>query len=108
MEIETKIKVDNLNDAKKKLVSLGATFSHTTRQIDDYYKEKGKEKETQRPGSFLLRIRKQKEKSQLAFKALTNKTGVWIEHETDISKPEEVEKILEFLNYVKIPLLLLF
>lgn len=102
MEIETKIKTDDLKGLKKKLESLGAKFTHTVKQSDEYYKQKGREMETQKPGSFILRIREQPDKSMFCIKVLTETTGAWIEHETKIEKPAELRKILGLAGFSKI------
>ena len=102
MEIETKIKTDNLEEIKKKLVDLGANFFNTVIQEDDWFKQKGKEMETQRPGSYILRIRKQGKQSFFTFKALTETTGAWIEHETGIENPNDMQAILEKIGFKKV------
>ncbi|MBN2112484.1 class IV adenylate cyclase [Candidatus Woesearchaeota archaeon] len=101
MEIETKAKVEDLSEIKKKLIDLGAEFFYTEQQDDSYYKPKGKEMADQGPGDFITRIREGK-KNQLAIKELTNRAGVWHEYETDISNVEQAKKILEKLGLVNI------
>lgn len=46
---------------------------------------------------FVIRIRKMKEKSELAYKSF-QKEGSWIEIETTIDNPVAMEKILKHLN----------
>ena len=53
-----------------------------------------------KPGNFILRIRKST-KNSLTFKALTDRAGVWIEHETEISDPEQLRSILEKIGFVE-------
>ena len=102
MEIETKFKTDNLEEIKNKLIGMGAVFSEELEQIDEYYKPKGRETETQKPGSFLLRIRIQGNKKFFTCKALTDRTGVWDEHEMEISDENALREILKKLNYTMI------
>ena len=101
MEIETKIKTDDLEAMKNKLVEMGAEFWDTVIQEDDWFKQKGKEMETQKPGSYILRIRKQGERSFFTFKALTETTGAWVEHETTIDNPDEMQEILKKIGFKK-------
>jgi adenylate cyclase class IV len=60
-EIEVKIKLDNVAQAKKKIADLGVSWSKPQTLIDKYYRPKGKERDTQRPGSFVVRIRRANE-----------------------------------------------
>ena len=94
MEVEVKVKVDNLEDIRKKLIEIGAKFTHSNTQEDKYFKKPGFENRTQGPGDFVARIRKQGEKNTLTTKTLTEILGAWVEHETEIKKPEAVEKML--------------
>jgi adenylate cyclase class 2 len=94
MEVETKFRTDDLEALRSKLINMGAVFSKVTTQIDEYFKPKGREREVQRPGSFILRIRIEGDKSTFTYKNLTDRTGVWVEHETEISDPAEMKNIL--------------
>jgi predicted adenylyl cyclase CyaB len=98
MEVETRVKVDDLQQLKSKLVKLGASFSSEKCQADTIYKRKGEEGKTQGPGDFILRIR-ESTKNLFTLKALTDKAGVWVEHETEISNPEEMKKILDTAGF---------
>jgi adenylate cyclase class 2 len=102
MEIEARTEVKNLDEIRQELIALGVVFKSTQRQVDSYYKEEGKEKEAQEPGSSVLRIRTQNEKNFLTFKALTEQRGAWIEHEVEIDDPEEMDSILSEIGYVKV------
>src|SRR4030042_2915650 len=97
-EIEVKIKLDDVSQAKKKIAALGVLWSKPQTLIDKYFRPKGKERETQRPGSFVVRIRRANENS-LTIKGLTNRRGVWEEYETKIGDAEAMEKILDKLGY---------
>ncbi len=99
MEVETKVKVKDLTQVKNKLISMGAVFDKEKAQADHYYKPKGREKETQCPGSFIVRVRKMQQKSFLTVKLLTNVVGAWEEHETEINNSEVMRKILEKIGF---------
>lgn len=102
MEIETKFKTKNLEAIKKKLVKLGAVFSDEVDQKDEWYRWKGQELASQHPGSFMIRIRNQNGVFYFGTKELTNKTGVWIEYELQISDAEEMKKIINQLGFTKV------
>ena len=99
MEIEVKAKLDDLEEVKKKLLDLGAEFSIIKQQDDLFFKPKGREMEDTVPGSTLVRIRNQEEKSFLTMKEMTETSGVWGEHETEISNPDETKSILLKMGY---------
>lgn len=101
MEIEIRSKIEDLNEIKTKLESLGATFEQETEQKDRIFKRKGTENEVQKPGSFILRLRKEEDKSKLTFKALTETTGVWEEHQVNIDNFEEAENIVLKSGFVE-------
>jgi predicted adenylyl cyclase CyaB len=68
-----------------------------------YNKEEIKTK-TKGPGSFVLRIRKANN-CYLTYKAFTEQTGCWIEHEVIIDDPEAMKEILiksDFVQIIKI------
>jgi len=101
MEIEARVKVENLSSLKEKLEKDGAVFEKEKKQHDVLFRPKGKEFAEQGPGDFALRIRRSGNKSILSFKALTDKAGVWIEHETEISNPDEAAEILDLIGLGK-------
>ncbi|MFQ5647646.1 MAG: class IV adenylate cyclase [Candidatus Aenigmatarchaeota archaeon] len=94
MEIEVKVRLEDLEEMKRKLAGRGAVFEEPVVQEDRYFKPKGFEKKVQVPGDFIVRIRKAWGKVILTSKILTEVRGAWIENETDITDPEEMEKIL--------------
>jgi adenylate cyclase class 2 len=102
MEVEVKVKVENLEEVKKKLEELGTKFEAPKKQVDDYYKQKGKEMERQSKGSYLLRIRREDKNSFFTMKVLTGTRGIWEEYETKIDNLNEMEKILEKLGFSKV------
>lgn len=94
MEVEVKAKVDNLDEIKDKLKSLGASFGEVKREEDFYYKIEG-EIHNFEPGSFTLRVRDSIEEKSLTYKAFTNRYGIWDEHKVEIDNIEEMKRILE-------------
>ena len=98
MEIEARVKIDDLEVIKLELRKLGAIFSHIEVQEDTYFKKQG---DTSKEGSFPLRIRKTPLNTRLTYKGLTDVDGAWIEHETHVGDHEQTGKILEGVGYVK-------
>ncbi len=101
MEIEVKVKIDDLPKLKKDIENLGAGWSETKIQVDAYFKRKEDVDSVQRPGSFILRVRRDS-KAKLTFKAFTDRRGVWEELETTIDDPGAMEKILEKSGFVNV------
>jgi len=100
MEVEARVKVNNLEEIKKKLTDLGAEFFAEKTQIDSIFKPKGFELRPQGPGDIILRVR-ESDKNYLTFKAFTEQPGVWVEHETVIENPKEAKQILLKSGFVK-------
>ena len=102
MEVEVKAKITELENFRKKLIEMGTKFNKPVTQEDRYFKPKGHEKEVSGPGNFIVRIRNEEGKHTLTTKALTEIRGAWKEFETDIEKPEEVEKMLMMFGFVNV------
>ncbi|MBI2573447.1 class IV adenylate cyclase [Candidatus Woesearchaeota archaeon] len=103
MEIEARVKVQDLVIVKKKLQEMGAMFSKTVKvQKDSIFKRWGEERAAQKPGSFILRIREQGEKTFLTYKALTTTVGSWREYETEVSSAPMMVKILGEIGFVSV------
>ncbi|MFH1506613.1 MAG: class IV adenylate cyclase [archaeon] len=100
MEVEARVKVESLEDIKKKLVDMGAEFFEPKKQNDAVFKRKDLISKVAKPGDFILRIR-QSTKNILTFKALTDRAGVWIEHETEIKDSEQLRSILEKTGFIE-------
>ncbi len=101
MEIEIRAKVDSLDETRKKLETLGAKFEKEIEQKDYIFKRQGEEKKVQGPGSYLLRLRKTGDKTNLTFKALTDTTGVWDEHQIKIDNFEEAKNIILKIGFIE-------
>ena len=101
MEIEAKVKVEDLEKIKQELINLGAKFGEPKTQEDRYFYPKENVGKVQGPGSLVLRIRKSKN-CFLTFKALTERLGVWDEHEVIIDDPEIMKTILEKSGFVEV------
>lgn len=101
MEIEVKVKLDDVQNLKKSIEKLGATWSETKTQVDAYYKYHTQVDEIERPGSFILRVRRDA-KNKFTYKAFTDRRGVWEELETVIEDPEQMEKILQKSGFVNV------
>jgi len=100
-EIEVKVKIGNVAKVKEKLEKLGIVWSNPKTQVDGYFRLKGQENATQRPGSYILRIRRNG-KASFTMKALTDRYGVWEEYETEIGDAGELEKILSKAGFVEV------
>lgn len=102
MEIEVKVRLQDLDGMEKKLAGKGAVFQKPVVQEDSYFMTPGYDERVSGPGEFILRIRKVGGKSILTFKELTEVRGAWIEHETPIEDPEEMRKILLRSGFVTV------
>ncbi len=101
MEIEVKVKLNNLAKLRKDIENLGVAWSEPKTQVDAYYKYKTDIGKIEGPGSFILRVRRDS-KNKLTFKAFTDRRGVWEEIETGIEDPAATEKILEKTGFVNV------
>lgn len=101
LEIEVKVKLDNLHKTKALLSKMGVAWGKTKVLIDHYFRLKEKVREDQGPGSYVLRVRKNKE-NFLTMKLLTERRGVWEEYETKIEDPETLEKILQKAGFATV------
>jgi len=101
MEVEAKVKVQSLEAMRTKLESMGAEFHPEKRQHDSIFKRKGHELDPQKPGDFILRVR-ESSKNFLAIKVLTDRPGVWIEHETEVADSVAAKALLEAAGFVQV------
>ncbi len=103
MEIEVKVRLRDLDSVRNRLIERGAVFNRPIVQKDMYFKPPGFDpKKTQGPGDVIVRIRKGERKHRLTLKALTDILGAWIEHETKIEDPGEMENILKAASFTNV------
>src|SRR3989338_7136161 len=106
IEVEIKIKVDNLPEIKKKVSKMGELIK-TIKQIDDYYIPCQRDFFANKPQPIEhLRIRTNPDKVVFEYTRTINirADGDYDyaeEYETEISSAEELKKILEFLDFKK-------
>lgn len=100
MEIEIRAKSYNKEEILEKLKRLGWTGEDEVEQNDVYYVHETRADEVRGPGHPILRIRKSPKGNFLTFKALTDRKGVWDEHEIEISDPDVTRQILLKTGFV--------
>jgi adenylate cyclase class 2 len=104
LEIEAKVKVENLESVAQKLAQAGACFKHELLQKDSYFIDA--DRTVVKPGCG-LRLRKQKtnenEKVLLTYKGPKKKTKFKTrqEIEFEISEPDKAELLLAALGCYK-------
>ncbi|MCX6722164.1 MAG: class IV adenylate cyclase [Candidatus Staskawiczbacteria bacterium] len=107
IEVEIKIKVNNLSEIRKKVAKLGKLIK-SINQIDDYYVPSHRDFFAEKPQPFeWLRIRTNPDKVVFEYdKSINMKANgeqeYAEEYETEISEPEEFRKILGFLDFKKV------
>ena len=107
IEIEIKVKIDNFEEIKKKVSSLGKLIKSIV-QIDEYYVPCQRDFFANKPQPIEhLRIRTNPDKSVFEYTRTINlKENLDYdyaeEYETEISNVEEFKKTLEFLDFKKI------
>ena len=102
MEIEVKVRLEDIEAMKQKLAGRGAVFEEPVTHSDHYFKQRGYNDRAQGPGDFIIRIRKVGDKAILTCKVLTEVRGAWIENETEIADPDEMERILGSAGFVTV------
>lgn len=107
IEVEIKIKIDNLVQLKEKLPVFGRLVK-AIRQIDEYYIPCHRDFFNQKPHPIeWLRIRTNPDEVIFEYDRSVNKRADGLqdyaeEYESEISHPDEFRKILQFLNFKKI------
>jgi adenylate cyclase class 2 len=100
-EIEVRIKIGSVRKIKNEIAKLGVKWLRPKIQVDSYFRYKDQVDAAQRPGSFILRIRRDG-KSTFTMKALTDRRGVWEEQETVVEDADALEKILTKAGFVNV------
>lgn len=107
IEVEIKVKVENLAEIKEKVSKMGQLVK-AVKQIDDYYIPVHRNFFTHKPNPIeWLRVRTNPNKVVLEYTRKVNPRDdgdydYAEEYETEIKSPEEMAKILEFLDFKKI------
>lgn len=106
IEVEIKVKVEDAEKIKEKLLKKG-NLVKSIRQIDEYYVPSHRDFFAQKPFPVeWLRIRTNPDKTIFEYDKSVNKDEKGeqeyaIEYETEVSHPEELRKILGFLDFEK-------
>ncbi len=107
IEVEIKVKVNDLEEIKNKVSAIGNLIK-SIKQVDEYYIPCHRDFFAQKPHpTEWLRIRTNPDKSIFEYDLSVNKNTdgeqeCAEEYETEISNPEELRKILNFLDFKKI------
>ncbi len=103
IEVEIKVKAENTNDIREELLEKGKMVK-SIRQIDEYYIPCHRDFFAQKPFPVeWLRIRTNPDRTIFEYdKSVKDEKGEQeyaMEYETDVSHPEELRKILDFLDF---------
>lgn len=107
IEVEIKVKVDNLEEIKEKVSKIGKLVK-SINQIDDYFIPVQRDFFNQKPHPVeWLRIRTNPDKVIFEYDLSINKNSdgkqeCAEEYETEISNPDDFRKILNFLDFKKV------
>lgn len=98
-EIEVKAKVNNLEEIKKKLTTLGCAFSESVIQKDKIFFKQGITLHNIPKDNVVLRIRDENDKHTLTLKRKLGQNLANIEKEVTISDPKQAQGIIEHMNF---------
>lgn len=102
-EIEIKLRVKNLEDLEKKLISAGLNISKEVSQHDIVYASKIDDKNfdynNAGEGHIALRIRQENNTAKFTLKQQKSNEMDNLEYETEINNPEAMKNILEKLGW---------
>ena len=107
IEVEIKVKVAGFKEIKKKLAKCG-NLAKSIKQIDEYYIPCHRDFFAKKPHPVeWLRIRTNPDKTIFEYDKSINKRANGLqdcahEYETEVSRPDELRKILEFLDFKKV------
>lgn len=105
IEVEIKVKAENLDKVREQIQSLG-TLRKAVHQIDEYYTPVHRDFHGTVPLKEWLRIRTNPNRSVFEYSQAFYKENGDLdyanEYETQIAEPEELKKILEFLDFKKV------
>ncbi len=106
IEVEIKVKIENADKIKEKLLKKGKLVK-SIRQVDEYYVPSHRDFFAEKPFPVeWLRIRTNPDKTIFEYDKSVNKDEKGeqeyaVEYETEVSHPEELRKILQFLDFKK-------
>ena len=106
IEVEIKVRIDNLAEMREKVEKIGKLVK-SIRQVDEYYAPVHRDFYNAKPHPFeFLRIRTNPDKVMLEYCKSVNKRDdgdydYAEEYETEIKDPEEMRQILERLDFKK-------
>jgi len=99
-EIEVKARASDLNVAAAKLQKLGCTITEPVEQDDTIFINfEGDYTDYKRPGINFLRIRRSSGKALFTIKQPQSNELDCIEHETEVSDPEELHAAILMMGY---------
>jgi adenylate cyclase, class 2 len=95
-EIEAKFKVENIEEIKQKIATLGAVLKGTKQQKDTYYKHPVRKELQGQPTYLRIRTTEGKSKTAMHYKL---KDYEWEELETSLEDGDILRKIFENLGF---------
>lgn len=102
MEVEIKVKIEDIEDIVERLKKLDALIEKPKKQVDCYFMRKDHEMGTYRAGDFIVRIRDCEKGKFLTYKEITDRKGIWKEHEVKIDNLREMESILKSIGLIEV------
>ncbi len=100
MEQEIRLRVDDFDDVRDRIVAAGAVLESSKDQYDTYYASILMIEALGR--SFIIRVRKSGGSAILTFKGATGKDGYYEEYETEVKDEKETKKMLERSGFEKV------
>lgn len=94
-----KVKAENLDSVEKKLQEKGCVLSDPIHQEDVIYSDNNLPWESSKEGQVVMRIRRQNDRAEFNLKQQRSNELDNTEHETEVSNPEAIHRILSILGY---------
>lgn len=100
-EIEIKLRVNDSQQIKEKLIEMGCIFSGSIHQHDTNYTKGGSTEEwvASKEGDMIIRIRRQETGAEFNLKQQKSNESDNLEYETKIDDPDALHDILVTLGY---------
>ncbi|MFA4880540.1 MAG: class IV adenylate cyclase [Candidatus Doudnabacteria bacterium] len=107
IEVETKIQLESLEKVRKKLKTIGGSLKESMRQIDEYYVPCHRDFFLSQPCVEWLRVRQNPDRAIFEYdKSIVcrkdSAQNYAEEYEVEVKQPENLRKILKFLDFKKI------